>query len=78
MGSMVLFLRISIHEDSLGERERASLIVGLSAGHATDAGAYPPDGEFGSARLTAASGAAMSSAATTSGEASRATTIDAI
>jgi hypothetical protein len=50
-------------------------MVGLFAGQSTTAGAYPPDGEFGNARFSAAKGPARASAARTSGDASRGRTI---
>jgi hypothetical protein len=75
IGSTVAFLRIGSHAISFGDRELASLIVGLVAGQLTTAGAYPPEGEFGNARLMPDNGTASASAARISGEASRGTTI---
>lgn len=63
IGSTVAFLLNCSHAVSFGESESASLIVGRFAGQGTTAGAYPPDGEFGNARLMAANGAAMASTA---------------
>lgn len=48
---MVLFLRFSSHDFSLGESISALRILGRSAGHLTSAGAYP-SGALGSARTT--------------------------
>lgn len=76
MGSTVLFLLFSNHDVSFADNESASLIVGLSAGQATEAGAYPPEGELGRARLTAAIGRAIASGANTSSGASRGITIE--
>jgi len=52
IGAIVAFLLPSSHVTSLGESALALLIVGRFAGQVTSSGAYPPDGEFGSARFT--------------------------
>jgi len=57
IGSTVAFLLCSNHVTSLGERAFADLIVGRFAGQVTSSGAYPPEGEFGSALFTADIGA---------------------
>lgn len=51
------------HAVSFAERLEASRIVGLVEGHDTGAGAYPPDGESGNARLMAANATAAYSSA---------------
>lgn len=76
MGAMVLFLRIGSHAVSLGDKLLAALMVGRSAGQETSIGAYPPEGEFGSARSTAAPATARESTSCILGEASRGTTTE--
>jgi hypothetical protein len=63
MGATVLFLRSSSHAVSLADKEPASLIVGRFKGQSTAAGAYPPEGESGKARFSAANGGARAAAA---------------
>lgn len=58
IGPIVWFLRSGSQAVSLGDRLLASLMVGLAARHGTTAGAYPPEGESGKARFTAALGTA--------------------
>lgn len=68
IGPIVWFLRTGSHAVSLGDKLPASRIVGLADGQETGAGAYPPDGESGNARLAAARAtAAYSSAAPSRG-----------
>ena len=54
MGAIVLLLRSLSHSVSFADKPFAGLTVGRLAGQVTFSGAYPPEGEFGSARGTAA------------------------
>jgi hypothetical protein len=50
MGAIVLSLRSLSQSVSLWDKPLAGLMMGRLAGQAISAGAYPPDGELGSAR----------------------------
>ena len=70
IGPIVWFLRSGSQAVSLEDRLSASLIVGLAARHGTSPGAYPPEGESGKERFTAAIGTASAAAAYSSGDTS--------